>query len=407
MKLFLNISRYLLAFVFIFSGFVKAIDPMGGAIKIEDYFNAFGLSALNPIAFGLSVLLAMAEFMAGYLLLFNIQRKLSALAVLIFMSIFTPITLYIAIFNPVTDCGCFGDAVKLSNWATFIKNLILLPLAIVVMIRHKQFSASLSCRQQWIIGSWGILIMLFVVFHAMRYEPLIDFRPYSVGTDIKQSMTIPADAEQPEYETTFILEKEGVRKEFDVNSYPYNDSTWVFIDSKTKVIREGYQPPIKDFVLQNWQGDIVTDQILNSFQPLILVVAPKLDEMDEGAADKLMTLSHLCLQNNVQIHLATSSLQADIDRFDQREQIGVSYLTGDETMLKTIVRSNPGILIINHGTIVGKYNLNNLPDPGKLVNPISTSLSDMRHQNMQLMVLTLIFASMILVITLYKNNNIN
>lgn len=404
MKILLNSSRYILAFIFIFSGFIKAIDPIGGAIKIEDYFNAFGLSAFNQVAFGLSVLLALAEFMVGYLLLFKIQNKLASLGALIFMGIFTPLTLYIAIFNPVSDCGCFGDAVKLTNWATFFKDLALLPLSIFVFIRHKNINTTIASWKQWVVVIWGVLIIFFVALHALKYEPLIDFRPFTVGTDIKKGMSIPDDAEQPEYETTFILEKGGIRQEFDVDNYPYNDSTWVFIDSKTKVIREGYQPPIKDFVLQNAQGDIVNDRILNSFQPVLLVVAPKLEEMEKGAIDKLMKLSHFCLQHNVQSYLATSSLQSDIDRFDQREQIGITYLTGDETMLKTILRSNPGFLIIQNGTIVGKYNLNNLPSEEKLLNPLSTSLEDMRHKNMQLMVLTLIFASMILVITLNKNN---
>ena len=404
MNILLKLSRYLLAAIFIFSGFVKAIDPTGGAIKIEDYFNAFGLSAFNSAAFSLSILLALAEFMVGYLLLFKIQSKLASLGALIFMGIFTPLTLYIAIFNPVSDCGCFGDAIKISNWATFYKDLALLPLSIFAFIRNKNIHTPMSAWKQWTVGCWGVLIIFFAVFHALRYEPLIDFRPYAVGTDIKKGMSIPDGAEQPEYETTFILEKGGVRQEFDVDNYPYNDSTWVFIDSKTKVIREGYQPPIKDFVLQNAQGDVVNDRILNSFQPVILVVAPKLEEMEKGAIDKLMKLSHFCLQHNIQAYLATSSLQSDIDRFDQREQIGITYLTGDETMLKTILRSNPGFLIIQNGTIVGKYNLNNLPSEEKLLNPLSTSLDDMRHKNMQLMVLTLIFASMILVITLNKNN---
>ena len=404
MNLLLKLSRYFLAAIFIFSGFVKAIDPTGGAIKIEDYFNAFGLSAFNSAAFSLSILLALAEFMVGYLLLFKIQSKLASLGALIFMGIFTPLTLYIAIFNPVSDCGCFGDAIKISNWATFYKDLALLPLSIFVFIRHKNINTTMASWKQWTIGCWGVLVIFFVILYALRYEPLIDFRPYAVGTDIKKGMSIPEDAEQPEYETTFILEKGGVRQEFDVDNYPYNDSTWVFIDSKTKVIREGYQPPIKDFVLQNAQGDVVNDRILNSFLPVILVVAPKLEEMEKGAIDKLMKLSHFCLQHNVQSYMATSSLQSDIDRFDQREQIGITYLTGDETMLKTILRSNPGFLIIQNGTIVGKYNLNNLPSEEKLLNPLSTSLDDMRHKNMQLMVLTLIFASMILVITLNKNN---
>ena len=151
MNLLLKLSRYFLAAIFIFSGFVKAIDPTGGAIKIEDYFNAFGLSAFNSAAFSLSILLALAEFMVGYLLLFKIQSKLASLGALIFMGIFTPLTLYIAILNPVSDCGCFGDAIKISNWATFYKDLALLPLSIFVFIRNKNINTTMASWKQWTI----------------------------------------------------------------------------------------------------------------------------------------------------------------------------------------------------------------------------------------------------------------
>lgn len=402
MKLLLNLSRIILALVFIFSGFVKAVDPLGGAIKIEDYLTAFGLNAFNPLAYTASVLLSLAEFMAGFLLLLGIWRKISSLAVLVFMAVFTILTLYIAIYNPVSDCGCFGDAVKLTNWQTFFKDLALLPLSVWVFLRHKHFGTSLSAWRQGALIVWGAALIGFVTLYAGYFEPIIDFRPYAEGTDIKQGMTIPPDAPQPEYETTFILEKDGVRQEFDVDNYPYNDTTWVFIDSKTIVIREGYHPPIKDFILQSQQGDQMTDYILNTDKPLFLVVAPKLQSMEKGAAERLIALSHHCLQHDYPMFVATSSLQNTIDEFDLREQAGLRYLSGDETMLKTIVRSNPGILILIKGTIVAKYNLNNLPEDEALKNPLSTSITKHRHQMVQMIVLTLIFATLLLIITLYR-----
>ncbi len=406
MRLLLNASRIILAIVFIFSGFVKAVDPMGGAIKIEDYLNAFGMSQLNPLAFTLSVILSLAEFLAGFLLLFKVWSRLSSLAVFIFMCIFTPLTLYIAIFNPVSDCGCFGDAVKLTNWETFFKNLALLPLSYWVFRQSKIFKSDFGIIRQAIIAAWGVAIILFVTFWAQKYEPIIDFRPYKIGTDIKQGMSIPDDAPQPEYETTFILEKDGVKKEFDVDTYPYNDSTWVFIDSKTKVISEGYQPPIKDFVLQNDNGDNMVSTILSNEEPVFLVVAPKLEQMEKGAAEKLLELSHLCLQHNYRMYVATSSLQETIDAFDLREQAGFSYLSGDETMLKTIVRSNPGFIVIQNGVITNKFTLSTMPDSKEIINPLSASLSALRYSNVTFIVLTLIFASLFFVKTLNRSSKL-
>ncbi len=406
MKLLLNIARILLAVVFIFSGFVKAVDPMGGAIKIEDYLNAFGMSQLNPLSFLLSVILALAEFMAGFLLLFKVWSRLSSLAVFIFMCIFTPLTLYIAIFNPVSDCGCFGDAIKLTNWETFFKDLALLPLSYWVFRKSKVFDPGMGFVKQSIIAAWGILIIIFVTAWAQMYEPIIDFRPYKIGADIKKGMTIPDDAPQPEYETTFILEKDGVKQEFDINNYPYTDSTWVFVDSKTKVLSEGYQPPIKDFVLQNEDAHDMVNSLLASNEPIFLVVAPKLEKMDKDAANALLELSHNCLQNNFKMYVATSSLQEVIDEFDLREQAGFDYLTGDETMLKTIVRSNPGIITLQNGVVTGKYTLRNLPTADELKSPLSASILSMKSSNTKFLVLSLIFASLFLVKTLNRSNKL-
>jgi uncharacterized membrane protein YphA (DoxX/SURF4 family) len=394
MRLLLNASRILLAIVFIFSGFVKAVDPMGGAIKIEDYFNAFGLSGFNSLSFVLSVVLALAEFLAGFLLLFKVWSRLSSLAVFIFMCIFTPLTLYIAIFNPVSDCGCFGDAVKLTNWETFFKDLALLPLSYWVFRKSNQFATGTGMVRQTLTAVWGVAIILFVVIWAQLYEPIIDFRPYRIGTDIRKGMEIPANAAQPEYETTFILEKNGVKQEFTVDNYPYTDSTWVFVDSKTRVLSEGYQPPIKDFVLQNGDGDNLAGKILESESPVFLVVAPKIGDLSSKEVSRLLELWHTCMQSSYSMFVLTSTVQETVEQFDIREQAGFRYLWGDETMLKTICRSNPGIIIIQNGVISGKYTLNNLPPMAELNKPLSASFSALRRSNMIFLVLTLIFASL-------------
>src|SRR5690554_1311301 len=244
---FLFLCRLVLALVFLFSGFIKAIDPFGGMVKFEDYFTAFGWSFFHPLALPLSIALAVFEFSLGFFLLFKLYMRWTATAVLAMMGLFTLLTFYIAIFNPVSDCGCFGDAIKLTNWETFGKNVILMA-AVFFMFK---FRNSYENRYTVLANATTAIIALVAIIsfsvYNYRHLPVIDFRPYKTGTNIPAGMRIPEGAEQPEYETLFILEKDGVRQTFNVDNYPYDDESWVYVDSETKVIKEGYTPPLYNF----------------------------------------------------------------------------------------------------------------------------------------------------------------
>jgi triosephosphate isomerase len=192
-------------------------------------------------------------------------------------------------------------------------------------------------------------------------------------------MSIPEDAPQPEYETTFILEKDGKRKEFTEDNYPYEDSTWVFIESKTKVIQEGYQPPLQDFVLQHPEQGNITDQLINQSEPLFLVIAPSLQDIDEKQKMKLAEFQQSSRQDGLDFYIVTASTSGQITRFNDQSPTEFDFLLGDETNLKTIIRSNPGMLLIINGTIAGKWHYNDLPPVEAAGQPLSFALTQQQN----------------------------
>ena len=248
-----NIARAILAITFIFSGFVKAIDPLGSQYKIKEYLEAVHMSSYIPewTQLLMSIGLSAIEFTLGILLLLAIQRRKVSKLVVAFTAIMTLITLWLTISNPIQDCGCFGDALKLTNAQTFSKNIVLL-LAALVLVKWPLYQARfISKTNQWIASNFTIIFIIVASTLSLYYLPIFDFRPYFVGQNIKKGMEIPKGAKQTKFKTTFICEKNGVTKEFDEHNYPYNDTTWVFKDSHQEVIEKGYEPPIHYFAITN------------------------------------------------------------------------------------------------------------------------------------------------------------
>lgn len=398
------ISRLLTGAVFVFSGFVKAVDPKGSAIKIAEYLEVIGIHNSDGIAIILSIALSSIEFILGFHLLLGFRLKRVALPALLFMAGFTIITFFIAIFEPVSDCGCFGDAIKLSNWETLSKNLIILPFSIIVYYRRNDFKSNLSGGRQFLLTSTGLLFIIGISVYSMYYLPLLDFRPYHIGANIPEKMSIPEGADEGEYETTFILEKEGERKEFGVDDYPYNDSTWIFIDSKTKIIREGYQPPVTALHFTSTEGDDITDAIINNEQPVFLMVAPKLENTSTDNIQQFINIKSVAQKHGSYFYLATASLTEDCYKFDMAHQAAFEYAQCDETTLKTIIRANPGLVIIQKGTIIAKYSYTQLPDADTLKNPLSQSIQSMQraHDKIWLWLCLSVITGLIIIIYKFK-----
>ena len=362
-----NLCRLLLALTFILSGYVKAIDPLGTQYKLKDYAAAMHLAEYIPDWLTLTgaITLAMTEFALGIFMLFAIRRHLVSKLVTALMVVMTLITVWIFIANPVKDCGCFGDAIKLTNGETLLKNIVLLAAAIVTAMRPMDMARLISKSNQWIVTNYTLVYIVCTSIYCLYALPTFDFRPYHIGTNIKKGMEIPEGAEQPEFETTFILKKNGQTREFTLDNYP--DSTWEFVDSKTIQTRQGYEPPIHDFSLTLAEtGDDITDDVLSRKGYTFLLISPSLAYADDGNFGDIDQIYEYASEHNIPFYCVTASTDSDINRW--RDLTGAEYpfCTADETTLKTIIRSNPGLLLLKDATVIGKWSHNQLPDPDEL-----------------------------------------
>ena len=369
-----NIGRLLMAATFIFSGYVKAIDPLGTQYKLTDYLQAMGIGSLLPewtLLVG-AVLLAALEFSLGIFLLFAIRRHLVSKIVLALMSIMTLLTLWIVIANPVKDCGCFGDAVVLSNGQTFIKNIILLAIALMLLKWPTSMVRFVSKKTQWIVINYTFIFALALSAWSLWDLPLFDFRPYHVGANIARGMKIPQGAPQPQFETTFILEKNGQQKEFTLDNYP--DSTWTFVDSKTVQTAEGYVPPIHDFSIQdNKTGEDITQEVLNDTGYTFLLISPTLAYADDSNFGRIDQIYEFAQDYGYRFICLTASSDKDIAKWQDITGAEYPFYTTDATTLKTMIRSNPGLMLLHHGTIIQKWSHNKLPQPEELNQPLEKS----------------------------------
>ncbi|MCK4700741.1 MAG: DoxX family protein, partial [Bacteroidales bacterium] len=355
MKPLIIFFRIVTGAVFIFSGFVKGIDLQGSAIKFDDYFVAFGMDFLIPVSLPLAIFLISIEFIIGISLLFGFRTYWGTWGVLIFMAAFTPLTLGLALFNPVSDCGCFGDAIVLTNWQTFWKNVVLMIMVLVIFYNRKKFKPAYPA-----IIDWSILVVIFILFtgfslYNYNHLPMIDFRPYNAGTNIPEKMKIPADAPVDEYETILIYEKNGIRKEFNLENFPWQDSTWSFVEQKSILIKEGYKPPIHDFIISTQDGIGITDIVLSNEAFSFILVSADLAKADKEALQKLDTLSLYCNQTGIKFYSLSSSLYSEIEQIKISQQLSLNFYFTDETTLKTIIRSNPGLLLLKEGIILAKW----------------------------------------------------
>jgi len=367
MKIINYICRILVGLTFLFSGIVKAIDPLGSVYKFQDYFSAFNLGFLNDLSLILAIILCSLEFLAGFSVLFNIRFRTGIWTVMLLMILFTPLTLILALTNPVSDCGCFGDAVHLTNWQTFFKNIILLVPAVWLFINRNKITASAGAARSWAFLSIVWLCFLAFIFYNLRYLPVIDFLPYKTGTYIPDKMIVPEGKTPDKYETTFIYEKNGEKKEFSLENYPAGDTAWKFIDQKSILVLKGYQPPIHDFVLTTPDNEDMTSNILSSKNYTLLMVTRKIEDADPELLSEGYETGSFCKSNSIDFYILTASTSEQVRGTGQ----WLSFLLADEITLKTMVRSNPGYLLLKEGTILHKWSWANLPDKEEILKIIT------------------------------------
>ena len=360
-KTVVNIARFLLAVVFILSGFVKAVDPLGTQYKIHDYLVAMHLGELVPdfVTLSASILQSAIEFVLGICLLFAIRRRVVTRLTLAIMVVMTLLTLWLAIENPISDCGCFGDALVLTNWQTFWKNVVLLGAAVIVSLWPLDMARMIGKSNQWIVFHYAVLFIVFIAGYCLYDLPMFDFRPYHVGANIKEGMEMPEGAPLPEFQTTFILEKDGERREFTAEDYP--DSTWTFIDSKTVQTAEGYVPPIHDFSILSDEGEDITEEVLTREGYTFLLVSPHLEDADDSQFDRINQVYEYSRAHGYPFYCLTASTERAISRWQDMTGAEYPFYATDEIALKTVIRSNPGLVLLRQGTIVRKWSHNSLP----------------------------------------------
>ena len=318
-KILVNIARFVVALTFILSGFVKAVDPMGTQYKIADYLTALRIGQYVPDFMPLigSVLLSATEFWLGVCLLFAIRRRVVTRIILVWMIIMTPLTLWLALTNPISDCGCFGDAIVLTNWQTFWKNVVLLACAALIAWQPLEMMRFISRSNQWIVMNFTALFILVVAGQSLYKLPYFDFRPYHIGTDLRKG--------------------------------------WL-------KMMEGESSPYTDLFMQREDGTDITDSILNLKGYLFLLVSPHLEQADESQFDKLNQLFEYTQEKGYPLYGLTASSGKAINRWRNGTGAEYEFCQTDDIVLKTMIRSNPGLILLRDGKIIRKWSNNNLPN---------------------------------------------
>lgn len=356
MNFITQIARFLVGITFVFSGFVKLVDPLGSMYKFQEYFGAdvLNLPFLEPFALQFSILLIIAELLLGIMLLIGYKSKLTNYSLLILTAVFLFLTWYSAYYNKVTDCGCFGDAITLTPWETFYKNIVLIVLGILLVLNHKfikpLFDNKLAKRATYI----SLLASIGVVVYVLTYLPIIDFRPYAIGKNITEGMLVPEGAPKSIYKDTWIYKVNGENKTFTTEEKPWEIKDAVFVDRTTVLIQEGYVAPIHDFSMEK-DGEDLKEQLLQE-PKLLLIVMYNLDLTTLIGLEGVKELTDKALKEGYKVYAMSASTEEDFTKLKKEHNLNFDMLFCDETTIKTMIRANPGVMILNKGTVVGKWN---------------------------------------------------
>jgi uncharacterized membrane protein YphA (DoxX/SURF4 family) len=357
----LLISRIFFGIVFIFSGFVKAIDPLGSTYKFQDYFVSFGMEALFPLALPLAILLSTLEFAIGVAVLLRIKMKYSALGGLLFMAFFTPLTLYIAIYEPVSDCGCFGDALIISNWATFYKNIFISAAAIFIFIHRNKMKPLWSEKKDWYLLGLIIFAGIMISVYCLRNLPIIDFRPWKIGNNIHEKMQ-PVQDEIVEYSFIYRNSATGETREFDLSSLPSSEEGWEYVDRKERRILDFIPAPIDNFVIEDEDGFEITEEIIgNPDYQFILVAYDLVNTHERSFHKRINDFAEQVEADGKSFFVLTASTFSEIDFFRHNVQAAYPFYQADGVKLKTIIRSNPGLLLMKDWVVIHKWHHRNIP----------------------------------------------
>jgi uncharacterized membrane protein YphA (DoxX/SURF4 family)/peroxiredoxin len=361
MKYLVHISRLLVGVLFIISGLIKLNDPLGFSYKLQEYFSSdvLNIPFLEPYALGISIFVVVFEVVLGVFLLIGYKPKFTIWSLLGMIVFFTFLTFYSAYFDKVKDCGCFGDALKLTPWESFTKDIILLFFILILFFGMKHVKPLLGKLPTTVLALLSFIFSLWFGYHVLMHLPAKDFRAYKIGDNLIENMSIPDDAPKAVQEFTWTFNVNGEEKEFVTNgSYPQVDGEYVGVE--TKVIKEGYEPPILDFSIESEEGEITEEMLLE--EKLIMFVSYNLDTAEKEGLYKIKALSDEAIKKGYTVIGLTSSGTDSQQRIKNEYKLNFEFYVSDEKALKTIVRSNPGVLELSKATVKQKLHWNDFED---------------------------------------------
>ncbi|MFA6757953.1 MAG: BT_3928 family protein [Bacteroidales bacterium] len=359
MNLLRALVRFLVGFVFLFSGFVKIIDPAGVGLIIEEYFKIVGLGNWHTFYILVGALLSISEMLLGIGILLGLRMKVMIKGALLLMVFFTLLTLYLALFNPITDCGCFGEAVKLTNWETFVKDVVLLLLVLFLFYQKDKFIPIAPPKWEWIFTALFATFLFTLSIYSYRNLPMIDFMEFKVGTNIRERLNFAAKNELQKFETILIYSKEGKEYKFSIDNIP--DSTYSFIDSKTVEKSKSSALPPMDFAISNSENSYITDSILSIEGPLFIATSPFAEAIGKRRSKRLNQLYDSLSKREIPMILLTGSLAQMNDSLIKKHNLRMPVYHSDYKTLYTMNRSFGGVLFLYDATIISKWAVSQIP----------------------------------------------
>ena len=361
MKYIVGFSRIFVGVLFIISGFIKLNDPVGFSFKLEEYFSqgVLDLPLFEPHALTISILVVIFEVLVGVMLLIGFRTKFTVWSLLLMIIGFTFLTFYSAYFNKVTDCGCFGDAIKLTPWESFAKDIVLLVLIVILFIGRKYILPAFSVRTNRLVVFFALVLSGFYVYHVLNHLPVIDFRPYEIGKNIEDGMNVPEGAPEAIFEYAWKFDVNGEVKVVVTNGdYPKVDGK--FLDVETTEIQKGYEPPVHDFTIEQ-NGEDFAASLLQE-PKLVMVIAYDLRKTNETVYAEVKRVTDNALKKGYKVIGMSASNNTQTNKLIKDHSLTFEFYFTDETTLKTIVRSNPGVLVLEKGTIKQKVHYNDLDE---------------------------------------------
>jgi uncharacterized membrane protein YphA (DoxX/SURF4 family)/peroxiredoxin len=353
-------SRIFVGILFIISGLIKLNDPIGFALKLEEYFSepVLNLPFLSPLALAFAVFMVILEVVLGVMLLIGFKQKFTIWSLLLMIVFFTFLTFYSAYFNKVTDCGCFGDALKLTPWGSFTKDVVLIFFLLILLFNIKLIQPLFKPAANIGIVIVSLVLSGFMAYWVLNHLPLKDFRAYKIGTNIQDGMSFPPDAEQAVIEMIFVYKVNGVNTEFTDKELMIIPSGAEFVERRDNIISLGYEPPIHDFTME--KDDFDYKDVLLEEPKLMIFLTYNLKIADEDGLKKLEALHQKAIEKGYKVIGMTASNKNEIEKVKEKHNFTFDYYFADAVTLKTIERANPSIVILEKGTVTQKVHHNDI-----------------------------------------------